>query len=135
MVDITNIVPPINVNDEEDEITNEVFKLKRRVKGKNVEETRISPIPSPTRSPRNLCTLVSSDTEKLQELMVTHSTPSSGSSVLKIIKTNRLLFMTRKSSDQLANNLRDVMMETLPSLVKEKVTEQVQKEVPAQVDS
>ncbi|GJR46536.1 hypothetical protein Tco_1314639 [Tanacetum coccineum] len=39
---------------------------------KNVEETRISPIPSPTRSPRNLSTLVSSDIEKLQELMVTH---------------------------------------------------------------
>ncbi|GKF29634.1 hypothetical protein Tco_0095976, partial [Tanacetum coccineum] len=38
--------------DEEDEITDEVFKLRRRVKGKNVKETRISPIPSPTRSPR-----------------------------------------------------------------------------------
>ncbi|GJR06508.1 hypothetical protein Tco_0529492 [Tanacetum coccineum] len=37
------------------------------------------------------------------------------------------------SSDQLADNLHDVMMETLPSLVKEKVTEQVKKEVPAQV--
>ncbi|GKE85995.1 hypothetical protein Tco_1559737, partial [Tanacetum coccineum] len=68
MVDITNIVPPVNVDDEEDEITDEVFELRRRVKGKHVEETRISPIPSPTRSPRNLSTLVSSDTEKLQEL-------------------------------------------------------------------
>ncbi|GJR67063.1 hypothetical protein Tco_0013128 [Tanacetum coccineum] len=65
MVDVTNIVPPVNVDDEEDEITDEVFELRRRVKGKNVEETRISPIPSPTRSPRNLSTLVSSDTEKL----------------------------------------------------------------------
>ncbi|GJT69424.1 hypothetical protein Tco_1028710 [Tanacetum coccineum] len=54
MVDITNIVTP------------------------NVEETRISPIPSPTRSPRNLSTLVSSDTEKLWELTVTHPTPSLG---------------------------------------------------------
>ncbi|GJS70146.1 hypothetical protein Tco_0702987 [Tanacetum coccineum] len=80
MVDVTNIVPPVNVDDEEDEITDEVFELRRRVKGKNVEETRISPIPSPTRSPRNLSTLVSSDTEKLQELTVTHPTPSSGSS-------------------------------------------------------
>ncbi|GKB65840.1 hypothetical protein Tco_0927252, partial [Tanacetum coccineum] len=35
----TNIVPPVNVNDEEDEITDEVFELRRRVKGKNVEET------------------------------------------------------------------------------------------------
>ncbi|GKB81838.1 hypothetical protein Tco_0948733 [Tanacetum coccineum] len=42
-------------------------------------------------------------------------------------------FMPRTSSDQLADNLHDVMMETLPSLVKEKVTEQVKKEVPAQV--
>ncbi|GJR98729.1 hypothetical protein Tco_0270903 [Tanacetum coccineum] len=167
MVDVTNIVIPVNVDDEEDEITDEVFELRRRVKGKNVEETRISPIPSPTRSPRNLSTLVSSDTEKLQELTVTHPTPSSGSSEPKLTKTNRLLslikakpnrfkryksffhelqgrygylfahlkkrFMPRTSSDQLADNLHDVMMETLPSLVKEKVTEQVKKEVPAQV--
>ncbi|GJS88951.1 hypothetical protein Tco_0771587 [Tanacetum coccineum] len=80
MVDVTNIVIPVNVDDEEDEITDEVFELRRRAKGKNVEETRISPNPSPTRSPRNLSTLVSSDTEKLQELMVTHPTPSAGSS-------------------------------------------------------
>ncbi|GJU55196.1 hypothetical protein Tco_1228910 [Tanacetum coccineum] len=167
MVDVSNIVPPVNVDDEEDEITDEVFELRRRVKGKNVEETRISPIPSPTRSPRNLSTLVSLDTEKLQELTVTHPTPSSGSSEPKLTKTNRLIslikakpnrfkryksffhelqgrygylfahlkkrFMPRTSSDQLADNLHDVMMETLPSLVKEKVTEQVKKEVPAQV--
>ncbi|GJS75066.1 hypothetical protein Tco_0724947 [Tanacetum coccineum] len=167
MVDITNIVPPVNVDDEEDEIADEVFELRRRVKGKHVEETRISPIPSPTRSPRNLSTLVSSDTEKLQELMVTHPTPSSGSSELKITKTNHLLsmikakpnrfkryksffhelqgrygylfahlkkrFMPWTSSNQLADNLHDVMMEMLPSLVKEKVTDQVKKEVPAQV--
>ncbi|GJR36163.1 retrovirus-related pol polyprotein from transposon TNT 1-94 [Tanacetum coccineum] len=36
---------------------------RRRVKGKNVEETRISPIPSPTRSPRNLSTLVHARTQ------------------------------------------------------------------------
>ncbi|GJX37812.1 hypothetical protein Tco_0251115 [Tanacetum coccineum] len=66
MVDVTNIVTPVNVDDEEDEITVEVFELRRRVKGKNVEETRISPIPSLTRSPRNLFTLISSDTEILQ---------------------------------------------------------------------
>ncbi|GJR46319.1 hypothetical protein Tco_1314422 [Tanacetum coccineum] len=162
-----DIVIPVNVDDEEDEITDEVFELRRRAKGKNVEESRISPIPSPTRSPRNLSTLVSSDTEKLQELTVTHPTPSSGSFAPKLTKTNRLLslikakpnrfkryktffhelqgrygylfahlkkrFMPRTSSDQLADNLHDVMMETLPSLVKEKVTEQVKKEVPAQV--
>ncbi|GKE80394.1 hypothetical protein Tco_1550394, partial [Tanacetum coccineum] len=60
-----NIIIPINVDDEEDEITDEVFELRRKAKGKNVEESRISPIPSPTRLPRNNSTLVSSDTEKL----------------------------------------------------------------------
>ncbi|GJY28689.1 retrovirus-related pol polyprotein from transposon TNT 1-94 [Tanacetum coccineum] len=30
MVDVTNIVPPVNVDDEEDEITDEVFELRRR---------------------------------------------------------------------------------------------------------
>ncbi|GKF02792.1 hypothetical protein Tco_0029715, partial [Tanacetum coccineum] len=60
-----NIVIPVNVDDEEDEITDEVFELRRSEKGKNVKETKISPIPSPIRSPRNLSTLVSSDIEKL----------------------------------------------------------------------
>ncbi|GJW96945.1 hypothetical protein Tco_0178753 [Tanacetum coccineum] len=90
-----DIVIPVNVDDEEDEITDEVFELRRRAKGKNVEESRISPIPSPTRSPRNLSTLVSSDTEKLQELTVTHPTPSSGSFAPKLTKTNRLLSLIK----------------------------------------
>ncbi|GJU34548.1 retrovirus-related pol polyprotein from transposon TNT 1-94 [Tanacetum coccineum] len=63
-----NIVIPVNVDDEKDEITDEVFELRRRAKGKNVEESRISPIPSPTRSPRNLSTSrLSVRYEKLQE--------------------------------------------------------------------
>ncbi|GJZ60297.1 hypothetical protein Tco_0616113 [Tanacetum coccineum] len=109
---ITNVVPPVNVDDEEDEITDEVFELRRRVKGKNVKETRISPIPSPTRSPRNLSTL---------------------GRYGYLFEHLKKRFIPRKSSDQLADNLHDVMMETLPSLVKEKVTEQVKKEVPVQV--
>ncbi|GJZ38458.1 hypothetical protein Tco_0585021 [Tanacetum coccineum] len=60
----TNILY-LYVDNEEDEITDEVFELRRRVKGKNVKESRISPIPSPTRSSRNLSTLISLDTEKL----------------------------------------------------------------------
>ncbi|GJR27112.1 hypothetical protein Tco_1103344 [Tanacetum coccineum] len=96
---------------------------------KNVEETRISPIPSPTRSPRNLSTLASSDTEKLQELTVTQPTHPSGSSAPKR-RYGYLFAQTQEkvhamdSKDHLADNFNDVMMETLPSLVKEKVTEQ-----------
>ncbi|GKB33366.1 hypothetical protein Tco_0872767 [Tanacetum coccineum] len=51
-VEQTNVVIPVNVNDEDEEITDEVYELKRREKGKIVEETRNSPIPTPIRSPR-----------------------------------------------------------------------------------
>ncbi|GJV13181.1 retrovirus-related pol polyprotein from transposon TNT 1-94, partial [Tanacetum coccineum] len=37
-VEITNVVKPVNVNEEEEEITDEVYELKRREKGKIVEE-------------------------------------------------------------------------------------------------
>ncbi|GKB91108.1 hypothetical protein Tco_0963380, partial [Tanacetum coccineum] len=71
VVDITNVVIKelhileVNVNDEDEEINDEVYELKRREKGKIVEETRNSPIPTPIRSPRIHTNLVSSDTEKL----------------------------------------------------------------------
>ncbi|GKA70078.1 hypothetical protein Tco_0776142, partial [Tanacetum coccineum] len=102
-----NIVIPVNVDDEEDEITDEVL-------------------------PRNLSTLGSLDTEKLQELTVTHPTPSSDDMVYLFAHLQKR-FMPRTSSDYIADNLHDVMMETLPSLVKEKVTKQVKKEVPVQI--
>ncbi|GJY13453.1 hypothetical protein Tco_0382762 [Tanacetum coccineum] len=99
-VDITNIVIPVNVTDEDEEITDEVYELKRREKGKIVEETRNSPIPTPIRFPRIHTNLVSSDTEKLQELTDTPHTASSLSSPYKkLAKTNRLLslFKTKPS--------------------------------------
>ncbi|GJR45752.1 hypothetical protein Tco_1313855 [Tanacetum coccineum] len=66
-VEITNVVIPVNVNKEEEEIT-EVYELKRREKGKIVEESRSPPFPTPISSPRIYTDLVSSDTKKLQEL-------------------------------------------------------------------
>ncbi|GJR45655.1 hypothetical protein Tco_1313758 [Tanacetum coccineum] len=91
-VDITNVIIPVNVTDEDEEITDEVYELKRREKGKNVEETRNSPIPTPIRSPRIHTNLVSSDTEKLQELTDTpHTTSSSSLPHKKLTKMNRLL--------------------------------------------
>ncbi|GKD31817.1 hypothetical protein Tco_1242595 [Tanacetum coccineum] len=92
-VEITNVVIPVNVNEEEEEITDEVYELKRREKGKIVEESRSTPFPTPIRSPRIHTDLVSSDTEKLQELTVTDTTPtpSSSSPNTKLSTTNRLL--------------------------------------------
>ncbi|GJW41035.1 hypothetical protein Tco_0066880 [Tanacetum coccineum] len=104
--EITNVVIPVNVNEEEEEITDEVYELKRREKGNIVEESRSTPFPSPIRSPRIHDTLVSSDTEKLQELTAI-STPSSSSPSTK-------LFLSRKSFNTLADHLQEVMVESLP---------------------
>ncbi|GJW16416.1 hypothetical protein Tco_0020549 [Tanacetum coccineum] len=92
-VEVTNVVIYVNVNEEEDEITDEVYELKRREKGKIVEESRSTPFPTPIRSPRTHTNLVSSDTEKLQELTVTHTqtTSSSRSQHTKLSRANRLL--------------------------------------------
>ncbi|GKC53949.1 hypothetical protein Tco_1076694 [Tanacetum coccineum] len=92
-VEVTNVVIPVNVNEEEDEITDEVYELKRREKGKIIEESRSTPLPTPIRSPRTHTNLVSSDTEKLQELTVTHTqtTSSSRSQHTKLSRANRLL--------------------------------------------
>ncbi|GJT61777.1 reverse transcriptase domain-containing protein [Tanacetum coccineum] len=167
-VEQTNVVIPVNVNDEDIEITDKVYELKRSEKGKIVEEIRNSPIPTPIRSPRIHTNLVSSDTEKLYELTNTpYTTSSSSSPHKKLAKTNRLLslfktkptrfkryksffhelqgrygylfahlrarFMPRKSFDTLADNLHDVMVETLPAMVDKHIKEQVVKQVPEQV--
>ncbi|GKF68916.1 hypothetical protein Tco_0198595, partial [Tanacetum coccineum] len=93
VVEVTNVVIPINVNEEEDEIADEVYELKQREKGKIVEEFRSTPFPTPIRSPRTHTNLVSSDTEKLQELTETHTqtTSSSRSQHTKLSRANRLL--------------------------------------------
>ncbi|GJW35983.1 hypothetical protein Tco_0058903 [Tanacetum coccineum] len=122
MVDITNVVIPVNVNDEDEEITNEVYELKRREKGKIVEETRNSPIPTPIRSPRIHINLVSSDTRKLQELTDTHTTSSSSSPHTKTLWftcfTSTRGSCQGKSFDTLADNLHDnAIANVIPSQV------------------
>ncbi|GKB27923.1 hypothetical protein Tco_0867324 [Tanacetum coccineum] len=126
-VEITNVVIPVNVNDEEEEITDEVCKLKRREKGKIVEESSSTPFPTPIRSPRIHTDLVSLDTKKLQELTetVTKITPSSRSSSTK--------FLSRKSFDTLTDHLQEVMVESLPTMVDTHIKEKVKKQVPEQV--
>nr|GEY19373.1 hypothetical protein [Tanacetum cinerariifolium] len=62
-----------------------------REKGKWVEESRITPFPTPIRSPRINTDLVSLDTKKFQELTVPHTTPSSSLPSNKLSHTNQLL--------------------------------------------
>ncbi|GKA81443.1 hypothetical protein Tco_0788135, partial [Tanacetum coccineum] len=78
------------------------------------KESRTTPFPTPIRSPRIHNDLVSSDTEKLQEL------------------TAR--FLSRKSFDTLADHLQEVMVESLPTMVDTHIKEQVKKQVPDQAE-
>ncbi|GJS87874.1 hypothetical protein Tco_0770510 [Tanacetum coccineum] len=75
---------PVNIIEEEEESAKNDYELRRREKGKHVEESRNTPPPTPTRSTGIHSNLISLDTEKLHELTLTDSksltsTPSSSS--------------------------------------------------------
>ncbi|GJV61136.1 hypothetical protein Tco_1467236 [Tanacetum coccineum] len=129
-VEITNVVIPVNVNEEEEEITDEVYELKRREKGKIIEESRGTPFPTLIRSPRIHTDLVSSDTEKLQELTETGR-------YTYLFEHLKARILSRKSFDTLADHLQEVMVESLPTMVdthiKKQVPEQVRDQVPVYV--
>nr|GEV84136.1 hypothetical protein [Tanacetum cinerariifolium] len=57
-VEFTDVVIPVNVNEEDEEITDKLYELKRREKGKIIEESRNTPFPTPIRSPRIYIDLV-----------------------------------------------------------------------------
>ncbi|GJZ85783.1 hypothetical protein Tco_0651122 [Tanacetum coccineum] len=130
VVDITKVVIPVNVNDEDEEITDEVYELKRREKRKDCIETRKFTDPQPNLdSPRFI--LIS------QNLLASNATrASSGVKWMFMVYfncTSTTRFMPRKSFDTLADNLHDVMVETLPTMVDKHIKEQVMKQVPEQV--
>nr|GEZ77301.1 hypothetical protein [Tanacetum cinerariifolium] len=73
---------PVNIIEEEEESTENVYELRQREKGNHGEESRNTPSPTTIRSPMIQSTLISLDIKKLQELIETdpkHSsyTPSS----------------------------------------------------------
>ncbi|GKA27579.1 retrovirus-related pol polyprotein from transposon TNT 1-94 [Tanacetum coccineum] len=90
---IAKISQPMNVTKEEEESLEDDYELRRREKRKHVEEIRNTPFPIIIRSSRIPTNLVSSDTEKLQELTKTNilplsSTPSSSSPKLNLSTIN-----------------------------------------------
>ncbi|GJV50202.1 retrovirus-related pol polyprotein from transposon TNT 1-94 [Tanacetum coccineum] len=105
-VELTNVVIPVNVNDEDEEITDEVYKLKRREKGKNVEETS-SPHKKLAKTNRLLSLFKTKPTRFKR-----HQKASS-----RVTRTLWLLVLhnygrgsQEKSFDTLADNLHDVMV-------------------------
>ncbi|GJU95436.1 hypothetical protein Tco_1320192 [Tanacetum coccineum] len=128
VVDITNVIIPVNVNDEDEEITDEVYELKRREKEKIVEETRNSPIPTPIRSPV-IHTNLTKPTRFKRYKSFFHELQGRYGYLFAHL---RVRFMPSKSFDTLADNLHDVMVKTLPAMVDKHIKEQVVKQVPEQ---
>ncbi|GJU73402.1 integrase, catalytic region, zinc finger, CCHC-type containing protein [Tanacetum coccineum] len=85
-VEITIVVQPVNVIEEVEESAEYDYELRRRVKGKHIEESMNTPSPTPLRSPSNYSTLIYSDTDKLQELTFTDPKPSSSTPSLSSLK-------------------------------------------------
>nr|GEZ75066.1 hypothetical protein [Tanacetum cinerariifolium] len=126
-VGIIDVIVPVNVYDEEedeDEITNEVYELKQKEKGKKVEESRITPSPTPIRSPRIHTDLLSLDTKKIQELMGRYG---------YLFEHLRANFMPRKSFVTLDDQLHEAMADSLPTMVDKHIKEQVPEQVRNQV--
>ncbi|GJR61173.1 putative reverse transcriptase domain-containing protein [Tanacetum coccineum] len=100
---IADISQPMNVIKEEEESAEDDYGLRRREKGKYVEEIRITPSLIKIRSPRIPTNLVSLDTKKLHELTKTDTlpssfTPSSSSPKSKLFAINRLLSLFKAKS-------------------------------------
>nr|GEY12089.1 zf-CCHC domain-containing protein/UBN2 domain-containing protein [Tanacetum cinerariifolium] len=89
-VEFTDVVIHMNVNKEEEEIINEVYDLKRKEKGKIVEESRNTPFPTPIRSP-----MINTDLELQGRYGY-------------LFEHLRASFMPRKSFATLADHLQEV---------------------------
>nr|GEU97196.1 hypothetical protein [Tanacetum cinerariifolium] len=125
------------VTEEEEESVEDDYELRRRENWKHVEEIMNTPSPTTIRSPRIPTNLVSSDTEKLQKLTETntipsYSTPSTSSSKLSATKRLLSLFKSKKFN-ALARHLQDIMMESLPKMVDERIKQILHTQVPLHV--
>nr|GEU44843.1 hypothetical protein [Tanacetum cinerariifolium] len=123
---------------ENDKVVNSVLNNQevpdtRREKGKHIEESRHTPSPTTTKSTRICSTLVSLDTEKLQELMETDpkpssSTPSSSSPKLTLSMSQHILSLFKPKNKVLGKKevySQEVMEEALPNMVDDHVDSSV----------
>nr|GEZ97190.1 hypothetical protein [Tanacetum cinerariifolium] len=125
-VEFTNVVIPVNVNEEEEEITDEELTVS------DTKSTPSSSSPSTKLSTTNrLLSLFKAKPARFkryksffQELQGRYG---------YLFEHLRARFMPKKSFATLANHLQEVMADSLPTMVEKHVKEQVQKQVSEQV--
>ncbi|GJV95457.1 hypothetical protein Tco_1547034 [Tanacetum coccineum] len=104
---IADISQPMNVIKEEEESAEDDYGLRRREKGKYVEEIRITPSPTTIRSPR-----IPTNLSFFQELQGRYG---------YLFEHLSAKFMQRRKFNALAKNLEDIVMESFPKLVDERI--------------
>ncbi|GJR42289.1 hypothetical protein Tco_1310392 [Tanacetum coccineum] len=137
-VEITNVVIHVNVNEEEEEITDDVYELKQMEKGK-IELTKTNTTPTPSSSSLN--TKLSTTNRLLSLFKAKPAHFKCYKSFFQelqgrygyLFKHLKAKFLSRKSFDTLADLLQEVMVESLHMMVDKHIKEQVEKQVPEQV--
>ncbi|GJS53885.1 hypothetical protein Tco_0492992 [Tanacetum coccineum] len=147
-LEVEKSIDMVTFNDEvEEESAEDEFELKRREKGKGIEETRDTPSPTPIRYPRNHNAPLSLDKATLQELtVITKDVPySADKEKLKelmmgghyglLFRHLKKTFMPRKNFNKLFAMLYEALKEMLPLMVnKEKESENLCAEITSQVN-
>ncbi|GJX37732.1 hypothetical protein Tco_0251035 [Tanacetum coccineum] len=129
---------PRSDKEKEDEITDEVYELKRREKGKIVEESKNTPLPTPIRSPRTHSNLVSSDTKKLQELTVKKQVPEQVRDQVPVYIAEGLILERQKTKEEMERMIAKAILQERRNIQAE-ISSQIQKaidnQIPSQVDA
>ncbi|GJS84430.1 hypothetical protein Tco_0750971, partial [Tanacetum coccineum] len=129
-VELTNVVIPINVNDEDEEITNE--KLQELTDTPHTTSSSSSPHKKLAKTNRLLSLFKTKPTRFKCYKSFFHKLQGHYGYLFGLLRAR---FMPRKSFDTLVDNLHDVMVETLPSMVDKHIKEHVVKQVPEQVQN
>nr|GEW68218.1 hypothetical protein [Tanacetum cinerariifolium] len=104
--------------------------LSTRRKGKNVEESRITSFPTPIRSPRIHTDLVSSDTEKLQELTVRNQVP--------VYVAEGLILERQKTKEEMQKMIAKAILQergNIQAQISLQIYQAVVNAIPSQVDT
>ncbi|GKC20986.1 hypothetical protein Tco_1023136 [Tanacetum coccineum] len=132
-VEITNVIIPVNVTDEDEEITDEVYELKKESELMDTPHTTSSssiPHKKLTKTNLFLSLFKTKPTRFKQYKRFFHELQGRYGYLFAHLRER---FMPRKSFDTLADNLHDVMVESLPDIVDKHVKKQVMQQVPEQV--
>ncbi|GJT31252.1 hypothetical protein Tco_0911527 [Tanacetum coccineum] len=116
-LEVKKVVEYVSVDEEVEEETAEAPLIRR--KGKGSLEINDTPLATPTRSPRTITDSLSSDKEKLQELMVSKPTSSKGSSSQS---TSRFKHINGK--------FKETLKEVVPKMINETTNQNMKDNLP-----